>query len=88
MSRYEKFRIVLYCLWLDIKSLPGKLKRRIWNKYILLWWNRLWVRKDEFHSSLSIDFEAILEMNQKERKQYFDRLLYRRVSAHQRNLDK
>jgi hypothetical protein len=58
------------------------LKRHIWNKRILLFWNRLWIRKDEFHSSLDLDIEAVSVMNEEERKDYFLDLNRRRAKAH------
>jgi hypothetical protein len=58
------------------------LKRHIWNKRILLFWNRLWIRKDEFHSSLDFDIEAVSVMNEEERKDYFLDLNRRRTKAH------
>ncbi|MBN2854429.1 hypothetical protein JXK06_02770 [Patescibacteria group bacterium] len=81
-----KVRIVLYDWWLNIKSLPIKIKRRVWNKHILLYWGRLWVRKDEFHSSLDMDGAAMLEMNEQEQKKYIIDLVHRRNIAHQRDL--
>lgn len=88
MKWYEKVRIVLYVWWLDMKSLPDKIKRRIWNKHILLWWHRLYIRKDEFHRSLDMDGAAMLEMNEQERKKYLEDLVRRREIAHQRDLAK
>jgi hypothetical protein len=88
MKWHKKVRIVLYVWWLNVKSLPGKIKRRIWNKHILLWWHRLYIRKDEFHRSLNMDGAAMLEMNEKERKKYLADLVHRREIAHQRDLAK
>ena len=88
MDWYKKVRFVLFVWWLDIKSLPGKIKRCIWNKRILFWWHRLWIRKDEFHSSLDMDGAAMLEMNKQERKKYLADLVRRREIAHQRDLAK
>lgn len=88
MKWHEKVRIVLYIWWFDLKSLPGKIKRRVWNKHILLWWNRLWIRKDEFHRSLDMDVSAMLEMKEQEVKEYLADLVRRRDIAHQRDLAK
>ena len=88
MKWQEKARIVLYVWWLDTKSLPGKIKRRIWNKHILLWWHRSWIRKDEFHRSLDMDGTAMLEMNEQERKKYLADLVRRRKIAHQKDFTK
>ena len=75
-----------FTMWLrKMKGLPGIIKRRVWNKHLLLWWYRLWIRKDEFHISLSTDREAMLEMNKKELKEYFKDIDKRRRMAHQRD---
>jgi len=87
MKLREKIWIVFSIWWLDIKSMPKKAKRRIWNKHILLRWHRLWVRKDEFHSSLSMDPAAMFGMEEREVKKYFKDLIRRRDIAHQRDLD-
>jgi len=63
------------------------LKRRIWNKRILLWWYRLWIRKDEFHQSLATDPYALICMNDDEEKEYFEDLNERREIAHKRSLE-
>ena len=73
-------------MWrIKIKALLGKIKRRIWNKHILLYWYKLWVRKDEFHISLSRDPAAMEEMNKKELEEYNDDLLQRRKIAHRKS---
>lgn len=83
-----KWRTIIYFWWFDVKSLLGKTKRRIWNKHILLWWHRLYIRKNEFHCSLNMDVLAILEMDEQETKKYFADLARRRKIAHQRDLAK
>jgi hypothetical protein len=65
-----------------------KLKRRIWNKRLVLWWHKLWVRRDEFHKSLDMNAPAMLEMNKKERSRYIADLVRRREIAHQRSMEK
>ena len=65
-----------------------KLKRRIWNKHILLWWYKLWIRKDEFHKSLNMDPHAVMEMDVEERKRYFHDLNRRRSIAHELDLQR
>ncbi|MFA7151239.1 MAG: hypothetical protein WC158_03660, partial [Candidatus Paceibacterota bacterium] len=59
----------------------------IWNKCILLWWNRLWIRKDEFHPSLNSDVEAMMEMTKEEKMAYLKDLMIRRRIAHLRDLE-
>lgn len=83
-----KIRIVLSIWWLDIKLLPGKIKRRIWNKHIQLWWHKLWIRKDEFHHSLNMNGAAMLEMNEQEKEKYLADLVRRREIAHQKDMAK
>ena len=72
-------------LWFKIKSWPGKTKRIVWNRGVKLQWNRLWIRKDEFHSSLNMDVNAMLEMSQKQRDAYIKDLCKRRQIAHERD---
>ncbi|MFH0854456.1 MAG: hypothetical protein V1891_03110 [bacterium] len=73
-------------LWFEIKSWPEKTKGLIWNRGIKLQWNRLWVRKDEFHSSLNMDANAMLGMSQKQRNAYTKDLCRRRRIAHEKDL--
>lgn len=66
--------------------------RRIWNKgtplriRLRVWWARLWVRRDEFHRSLSLDAEAMSHMCDCERKRYALDLAERRLAAHEADL--
>lgn len=83
----KKHGLVLYIWWLYIKCLPTKMKHRLWNKHILLWWYKLWLRKDEFSRSLDIDIKAMFEMNEKEKAKYIKDLMHRRDLAHERNLN-
>lgn len=76
----------LYSLLQNTKALPGKIKRRFWHKHILLAWHRLWIRKDEFHSSLDMDPLAMLEMDDNEKEKYCMNLAQLRQIAHDRDL--
>lgn len=88
MNRFiDDLRYFFRILWLEIKALPGKTKRLFWNRGIKLQWNRLYVRKDEFHSSLDMDVGAMLDMNPKQRARYIQDLVRRRQIAHKRDLD-
>ena len=82
--------VELRYFWLDlcyeIKSCVEKIKRFVWNRGIKLQWNRLWVRKDEFHDSLNTDVNAMFEMSRKERIAYIEDLYKRRQIAHERDL--
>ena len=60
---------------------------RIWNAGLLLWWYRLWIRKDEFHRSLDMDLLAMLAMNKKQKERYVEDLTRRRSIAHERDMD-
>ena len=79
----EELKILRFIVGEDFKS----MKRRRWNKGILLFWNRLWIRKDEFHSSLEMDARAMLEMDKEERKKYINDLVKRRQIAHDRDME-
>ena len=83
MKWHKKARIKVCIWWINIKSIPSKIKRIIWNKHILNWWHRLYIRKDDLHNSLDIDHEAILEMNEQETREYLNNIVYRRRIAHQ-----
>ncbi len=57
-----------------------------WHRYVLLWWYRLWIRKDERHKSLDTDWFLYREMNEKEKIKYVADLKKRREIAHQRDI--
>lgn len=50
-----------------------------------LLWHRAWVRRDEFHQSLDIDFEAMVRMNKADQQLYMTDLIKRRNMAHERS---
>lgn len=60
------------------KNTPFRVKFRVW-------WNELWIRRDEFHESLSLDAEAQMYMEKDSRTQYVERLICRRQVAHNRD---
>ena len=64
-----------------------RIVRRMWLVGIKNRWNKLYIRKDEFHSSLDLDGEAMGYMNEKEREKYIMDLVRRRNIAHERGLD-
>lgn len=68
-------------------SWQSELSRKIylWSKRPKLWWHRLWIRKDEFHNSLSLDSRALLAMNDEEKERYTKDLTKRRQIAHDRD---
>jgi len=49
---------------------------------IILWWNRLWIRKDEFHKSLDMDFKLMRKISSEEKDAYIIDLVQRRQKAH------
>ena len=51
-----------------------------------LWWDRLWIRQNEFHRSLSFNGQACWRMSPKRRAAYLADLLRRRRIAHERDL--
>lgn len=59
----------------------------VWLVIIKLNWNKLYIRKNEFHSSLDLDGEAMSHMNDKEREKYILDLVKRRNIAHYRDLN-
>lgn len=79
-----KYVLQIWCF--RIRVFPDKIRRYVWNKHLLLWWYRFWIRKDEFHKSLDMDILAMMEMNKEERKKYLLDLLKRREIAHQRGM--
>ena len=74
----------LELLWLVLREELVNLRRRIWNKHILLWWYKLYIRRNEFHKSLNTDIDAMLVMDEDELVAYFNDLYRRRKIAHQR----
>ena len=84
ISEYLKMK------WLQLKyQVSGNwlwLKCRVWNAGILLLWNRLWIRRDEFHPSLDQDLCAMMVMSEKRRERYIKDLMCRRQIAHERDL--
>ena len=83
MTLQLRLKIVQWAVQEWIRS----LKRKIWNKHIKLAWSRLWIRKDEFHPSLSFDDEAFQEMNAREQEDYAKDLESRRSIAHRKSLE-
>jgi len=75
-----------YSFWFRLSEALTDLRRRIWNKRILLWWYRLYIRQDEFHKSLNSDIEAMMVMDSSELREYFCDLYRRRKIAHRRDM--
>jgi hypothetical protein len=71
---------------LELDMELDKLKYQIWNKGLLLWWYRLWIRQDKFHESLDIDPLAMMVMTRKQRDRYMNDLIRRRNIAYYKNL--
>lgn len=70
--------------WLEFKESIEDVWYIIWNRTLKLWWNKLWIRKDEFHPSLDLDFRAMLVMNKKQLDKYYADITRRRKIAHDR----
>jgi len=49
-------------------------------------WDGLWIRKDEFYSSLNMNGLAMLDMDEGAKKKYISDLSKRRSIAHERDL--
>jgi hypothetical protein len=65
-----------------------RIRRAIWNRGLKLSWHRLWIRKNEFHQSLSLDWEAIEEISLEKKRKYLEDLDRRRHLAHVRDLER
>ena len=69
------------------------LVRQIWNPRpplrcrLKVWWQRLWIRRDEFHRTLNADHDALLHMCDCERRRYWADIARRRGIAHERHLN-
>lgn len=79
---------ILNLIWWEkafytIREAFYRLRVRLWNGGLLLWWYRLWIRKDEFHPSLDLDYELLTVLSRKDRDKYQAELLKRRQTAHQ-----
>ncbi|MFA5080746.1 MAG: hypothetical protein WC472_03980 [Candidatus Paceibacterota bacterium] len=61
-------------------------KLKTWNCGIKMFWVNLWIRKNEFDSSLNIDQEAMSVMRISEQRRYLDNIYRRRKIAHEREL--
>ena len=64
----------------------NKLKILIWNRGVKMLWDCLWIRKNEFHKSLSLDVEALSQMDDGQREAYMKNMAIRRQAAHEKDL--
>lgn len=64
-------------------SIFRRLKRIIWNKWIKLFWYRLWIRRHLWHVSLDFDEKAMSVMSSEERGEYREDVSKRRTLAHE-----
>jgi len=76
--------IKMFCLLIWFKC--NNLRIRIWNMGIKMLWNRLWIRKNKFHKSLSLDVEALSQMDDGQREAYMKNMAIRRQAAHEKDL--
>ncbi len=70
--------------WFFVSLRIDKIRRSIWNRGIKLYWCRLWIRKDEFHSSLDMDIDAMIGISEEKRNEYINDLARRRHIARAR----
>ena len=63
----------------------GSRLREMLDRRISLWWDWLCVRRSEFYYSLDMDFDALMQMTEEEREQYYEELAKRRAIAHSRD---
>lgn len=52
------------------------------------WWGKLWIREDEFHSSLDYSANIRPGMSEKKREQATLDLIKRRQIAHERGIER
>lgn len=88
MTKWQKFKFRLYVFFrFDLPETLRNARRRIWNKRIRLLWFKFFVKgRSEFHHSLSMDTEAMMVMDNREKQKYLEDLLSRRNKAHNRSL--
>jgi len=70
----------------QVKQWILQIVMRMWLVGLKQKWNRLWIRKSEFHKSLDVDGTALMYMNKEEREKYMADLVKRRNIAHNRDL--
>ena len=73
----------LFVTCFKIKSWAKKSQYYLWNESIKPWWKRLWIRKDEFHSSLDTDY--LPGISQEEEDNYSKDVFRRRHLSHERD---
>jgi len=55
---------------------------------LVLFWNRLWIRKGEFHKSLNFNGDMYFKMIEEEQEKYEEDLIKRRHIAHEKDLER
>ena len=89
MTKWQRFKHEVWLIFhQDLRWGLISLKRRIWDKRIKLWWNKLFLRKNELDPSLDMDYEAMSVMNDKEFGRYQADLVRRRTIAHKKDIEK
>jgi len=78
-KRKNNFLIFLF------STIPQEIKRFFLRQPFKLFWNRLWIRKDEFHKSLDFNPKAYSNMTTQEKREYNIDLGRRRTIAHKRD---
>jgi hypothetical protein len=53
-----------------------------------LFWDKLYIREDEFHKSLDMNINAMLDMSKEEQYEYLSNLNSRRQKAHLKDFQK
>ena len=78
LKKFDFREIVYYLDFIyHIKLIPVRLVTA---------WHRLWIRRNEFHSSLNIDVITMLNMDKIDRDRYLNNVTMRRQFAHLRDL--
>jgi len=81
-KQLAKLKVQLNILWGKILYQSQLLPHRP-----RLIWHKLWLRKNEFHPSLSYDISAVEHMDAADKEQYTQDLIKRRNAAHEKDLN-
>lgn len=76
-----------------IKQVNQALNRITYQLSILkyrpkLWWNRLWIRRDEFHPTLDMNHDILVALNKEDRVSYIKDIVRRNRLVHQRDIER
>ena len=81
-----KIKQRLFAIYYETKQRFIHVIKYMWFVEIKNKWNKLYIRKDEFHNSLDLDIEVMKCMNKEERDKYIIGLIKRRNIAHEHEI--